>query len=92
MTNLRTFFFYKDLNIFSFHAQDCLVDEAGLFTEAAGSELQKKDVLGEGNETGLYYILHYKLGMAKNIDLFSYTRDGQLFFSFKAHIPSRIIN
>ncbi|XP_072846565.2 isoleucine--tRNA ligase, mitochondrial [Pogona vitticeps] len=30
---------------------DCLVDEEGRFTEAAGSELHKKPVLEEGNET-----------------------------------------
>ncbi|KAL7987375.1 hypothetical protein Chor_006294 [Crotalus horridus] len=43
----------EDYSVASHHQlpMDCLVDEEGLFTEAAGSELQKKAVLGEGNET-----------------------------------------
>ncbi|XP_063159728.1 isoleucine--tRNA ligase, mitochondrial [Candoia aspera] len=42
----------EDYSVASHHQlpMDCLVDEEGLFTEAAGSELQKKAVLGEGNE------------------------------------------
>lgn len=30
------------------------MDEGGFFTEAAGPELQKKNVLEEGNEAGEY--------------------------------------
>ncbi|KAM6467595.1 isoleucine--tRNA ligase, mitochondrial isoform 1-T1 [Liasis olivaceus] len=43
----------EDYSVASHHQlpMDCLVDEEGLFTEAAGSELKKKAVLGEGNET-----------------------------------------
>uniref|UniRef100_A0A8C7EFL7 Isoleucine--tRNA ligase, mitochondrial n=1 Tax=Nothoprocta perdicaria TaxID=30464 RepID=A0A8C7EFL7_NOTPE len=42
----------EDYNVASHHQlpMDCLVDEGGLFTEAAGPELQKKNVLEEGNE------------------------------------------
>ncbi|KAH0622691.1 hypothetical protein JD844_025204 [Phrynosoma platyrhinos] len=47
---------------------DCLVDEKGHFTEAAGSELQKKSVLEEGNEAGLYHILFSAIKYSKAID------------------------
>ncbi|XP_062828358.1 isoleucine--tRNA ligase, mitochondrial [Anolis carolinensis] len=42
----------EDYGVASHHQlpMDCLVDEKGRFTEAAGSELQKKAVLDEGNE------------------------------------------
>ncbi|KFO95667.1 hypothetical protein N300_14722, partial [Calypte anna] len=42
----------EDYNVASHHQlpTDCLVDEGGFFTEAAGPELQKKNVLEEGNE------------------------------------------
>ncbi|XP_015280848.1 PREDICTED: isoleucine--tRNA ligase, mitochondrial isoform X2 [Gekko japonicus] len=42
----------EDYSVASLHQlpMDCLVDEGGLFTEAAGSELQNKAVLEEGNE------------------------------------------
>ncbi|XP_062980155.1 isoleucine--tRNA ligase, mitochondrial [Elgaria multicarinata webbii] len=42
----------EDYSVASHHqlSMDCLVDEEGRFTEAAGSELQKKAVLEEGNE------------------------------------------
>lgn len=32
--------------------QDCLVDEEGMFTSAAGPELQNKAVLTEGTDVG----------------------------------------
>ncbi|XP_054836659.1 isoleucine--tRNA ligase, mitochondrial [Eublepharis macularius] len=43
----------EDYSVASHHQlpMDCLVDEGGHFTEAAGSELQNKAVLEEGNET-----------------------------------------
>lgn len=42
------------------------MDESGYFTEAAGPELQKKNVLEEGNEAGEYlmfshFLLYYQL-------------------------------
>lgn len=37
------------------------MDENGLFTEAAGSELQNKAVLEEGNEAGLYPVLYSEI-------------------------------
>uniref|UniRef100_A0A8B9PTW0 isoleucine--tRNA ligase n=1 Tax=Apteryx owenii TaxID=8824 RepID=A0A8B9PTW0_APTOW len=42
----------EDYNVASHHQlpTDCLVDEGGFFTEAAGPELQNKNVLEEGNE------------------------------------------
>ncbi|XP_060102467.1 isoleucine--tRNA ligase, mitochondrial [Heteronotia binoei] len=42
----------EDYSVASHHQlpMDCLVDEGGLFTEAAGSELQNKSVLEDGNE------------------------------------------
>ncbi|XP_010216510.1 PREDICTED: isoleucine--tRNA ligase, mitochondrial [Tinamus guttatus] len=42
----------EDYSVASHHQlpMDCLVDEGGFFTEAAGPELQKKNVLEEGNE------------------------------------------
>ncbi|XP_033000640.1 isoleucine--tRNA ligase, mitochondrial [Lacerta agilis] len=42
----------EDYSVASHHQlpMDCLVGEDGCFTEAAGSELQKKSVLKEGNE------------------------------------------
>ncbi|XP_060687433.1 isoleucine--tRNA ligase, mitochondrial [Hemiscyllium ocellatum] len=43
----------EDYGVASHHklSVDCLVDENGFFTEAAGLELQNKYVLNEGNET-----------------------------------------
>ncbi|XP_043551713.1 isoleucine--tRNA ligase, mitochondrial [Chiloscyllium plagiosum] len=43
----------EDYSVASHHklSVDCLVDENGFFTEAAGLELQNKYVLNEGNET-----------------------------------------
>nr|XP_009931161.1 PREDICTED: isoleucine--tRNA ligase, mitochondrial [Opisthocomus hoazin] len=42
----------EDYSVASHHQlpTDCLVDEGGFFTEAAGPELQNKNVLEEGNE------------------------------------------
>ncbi|XP_058692136.1 isoleucine--tRNA ligase, mitochondrial [Poecile atricapillus] len=42
----------EDYNVASHHQlpTDCLVDESGCFTEAAGPELKNKNVLEEGNE------------------------------------------
>uniref|UniRef100_A0A8B9SRY0 isoleucine--tRNA ligase n=1 Tax=Anas platyrhynchos TaxID=8839 RepID=A0A8B9SRY0_ANAPL len=42
----------EDYSVASHHQlpTECLVDESGYFTEAAGPELQKKNVLEEGNE------------------------------------------
>ncbi|XP_053830702.1 isoleucine--tRNA ligase, mitochondrial [Vidua macroura] len=42
----------EDYSVASHHQlpTDCLVDESGYFTEAAGSELKNKNVLEEGNE------------------------------------------
>uniref|UniRef100_A0A7M4E0J8 isoleucine--tRNA ligase n=1 Tax=Crocodylus porosus TaxID=8502 RepID=A0A7M4E0J8_CROPO len=42
----------EDYSVAAHHQlpMDCLVDEGGFFTEAAGSELQNKAVLEEGNE------------------------------------------
>ncbi|NXP04764.1 SYIM protein, partial [Thinocorus orbignyianus] len=42
----------EDYNVASHHQlpTDCLVDEGGCFTEAAGPELKNKNVLEEGNE------------------------------------------
>lgn len=37
--------------------QDCLVDESGVFTDAAGPELENKDVLEEGTDTGRCHLL-----------------------------------
>ncbi|KAF4798611.1 Isoleucine--tRNA ligase [Turdus rufiventris] len=43
----------EDYSVASHHQlpTDCLVDESGHFTEAAGPELKNKNVLEEGNET-----------------------------------------
>lgn len=37
--------------------QDCLVDESGVFTDAAGPELENKAVLEEGTDTGRCHLL-----------------------------------
>lgn len=37
--------------------EDCLVDESGLFTDAAGPELENKAVLEEGTDTGRCHLL-----------------------------------
>lgn len=37
--------------------EDCLVDESGVFTDAAGPELENKAVLEEGTDTGRCHLL-----------------------------------
>lgn len=47
------------------------MDESGFFTEAAGPELQNKNVLEEGNEAGEYlmfsHLLLYQLHSCRNV-------------------------
>lgn len=40
------------LVVFFFSPQDCLVDEDGVFMDAAGPELKNKPVLEEGTDVG----------------------------------------
>lgn len=39
-------------NVGAFFPQDCLVDEDGVFMDAAGPELKNKPVLEEGTDVG----------------------------------------
>uniref|UniRef100_A0A8D0GQK5 isoleucine--tRNA ligase n=1 Tax=Sphenodon punctatus TaxID=8508 RepID=A0A8D0GQK5_SPHPU len=67
----------EDYSVASKHQlpMDCLVDEGGFFTEAAGSELQKKDVLKEGNEAVIQMLQAAKCLLKEEKYVHSYPYD-----------------
>lgn len=67
----------EDYSVASQHelSVDCLVDEDGIFTEAAGSDLQNKFVLTEGNETVIQMLQGSKMLLKEDDVQHSYPYD-----------------
>lgn len=67
----------EDYSVASQHelSVDCLVDEDGIFTEAAGSDLQNKFVLNEGNETVIQMLQGSKMLLKEDDVQHSYPYD-----------------
>lgn len=67
----------EDYSVASQHelSVDCLVDEDGIFTEAAGSDLQNKFVLTEGNETVIQMLQGSKMLLKEEDVQHSYPYD-----------------
>ncbi|XP_061481153.1 isoleucine--tRNA ligase, mitochondrial isoform X1 [Rhineura floridana] len=67
----------EDYSVASHHQlpMDCLVDEDGCFTEAAGSELQNKAVLEEGNEAVIQMLQGAKSLLKEEKYIHSYPYD-----------------
>uniref|UniRef100_A0A4W3JMA3 isoleucine--tRNA ligase n=1 Tax=Callorhinchus milii TaxID=7868 RepID=A0A4W3JMA3_CALMI len=67
----------EDYGVASHHklSVDCLVDEDGRFTEAAGSELQNKYVLQEGNQTVIQMLEETKMLLKEEDVRHSYPYD-----------------
>lgn len=67
----------EDYSVASQHelSVDCLVDEDGIFTEAAGSDLQNKFVLNEGNETVIQMLQGSKMLLKEEDVQHSYPYD-----------------
>ncbi|XP_044284396.1 isoleucine--tRNA ligase, mitochondrial isoform X1 [Varanus komodoensis] len=67
----------EDYSVASHHqlSMECLVDEEGRFTEATGSELQKKAVLEEGNEAVIQMLKAAKNFLKEEKCIHSYPYD-----------------